>query len=401
MGLLKNLLWQTIFFFCTFTLIIYPICIKLPYSKFYYVFNTKDSVSLKAERLNAERHDKSLSYFASLQAESSKLFYVGMENSNHLDLVVAIISVKRKDGTLGYLTQAVARMDKLLKKDVYFKTKFLFVCNVDQNPNNHEEAKKLEKYIPVKYRFGNATGKMNASFYNSLYQKQNNFNTYQKETIDYMFCLEMAHSMNPDYVLMMEDDTLPLPMSLEVLSFKLKWLALFRNPPMKTFAYIKLYYPPKWQGFANEFKRILEVVAIGALGASCFVFLFAYRGKRSVQNLYFVIGAVYFILISLLLDRQNVLELRRMTAQFYSLNIAPGCCTPAMFYQKWVIPDLLKYLSVANTKYHTDIAIHSFITSQNLTAYQIEPNLFVHIGMYTSIHVNTRKDPQEFIFNMY
>ena len=90
-----------------------------------------------------------------------------------------------------------------------------------------------------------------------------------------------------------------------------------------------------------------------------------------------------------------------MTAQFYSLNIAPGCCTPAMFYQKWVIPDLLKYLSVANTKYHTDIAIHSFITSQNLTAYQIEPNLFVHIGMYTSIHVNTRKDPQEFIFNMY
>lgn len=398
----KVLILQLLLFVITFILIIPPLCIKLPFSKFYYVYNKKNDVSKKAELLNTKRYDKSVSYFGALQPNSSKQFYLNMEKSGQLDLVVTIVSVKRKDhGNLGYLTQAVARMDKLLKGDTFFKRKFLFICNVDQNPYGHEEAKKLEKYIPVTHRFHNFTAnldkKLDKSPHKSLYQ-QHSFDTYQKETIDYMFCLELAHSMNPDYVLMMEDDTLPLPQSLEVVNFKVKWLTSFRNPPIKDFAYIKLYYPPKWQGFANEVKRILEVVAIGMVGTGCFVLVFAFRQKRSVQYFFAVFGAIYLVLISLLLDRQNILELRRLASQFYSLNPSPGCCTPAMFYPKWVIPELLKYLAGANNKYHTDIAIYNFITSQNLTAYQIEPNLFVHIGMYTSIHKNSRKDPQEFIF---
>lgn len=398
---IKSLLWLTILFVITFTLLIPPLCIKLPFSKFYYVYNKEKDISEKAELLNSRRYNVSLAYFSSLHAESSQQFYHNMEKLGHLDLVVAVITVKRKDGTLGYLTQSVARMDKLLKEDKHFQRKYLFICNVDQDVNSHEEVKKLEKYIPAHYRFKNITRIPHTSPHISLYLQQNHFTTYQKETIDYMFCLEMAYSMNPEYVLLMEDDTLPLPMALDVVNFKLKWLTLFRNPPMTNFAYIKLYYPPKWQGFANELRRILELVAIGMVGAGCFVAVFAFRKKTSLQYLYFIFGAVYFILVVLLLDRQNVLELRRIASQFYSLNISPGCCTPAMFYPRWVIPQLLSYLAGENNRHHTDIAIYDFITSKNLTAYQIEPNLFVHIGMYTSIHQNSRKDPQEFIFSMY
>ncbi|XP_062617546.1 post-GPI attachment to proteins factor 4-like [Saccostrea cucullata] len=396
---LHTLLWLILLFVITFTLIVPPVCISLPFSKFYYLYNKQDDVTKKAELLNSERYKKSLAYFSSLHSESSKLFYLNMKKSGHLDLVVAIITVKRNDGTLGYLTQSVAKMDKLLKEDRNFERKFMFICNVDQNLYGHEEARNLEKFIPVEYRFENLSGIHQSSPHKVLYHLHKNFDTYQKETIDYMFCLEMAYSMNPDYVLLVEDDTLPLPMALDVLTTKLRWLTLFRSEPMKNYAFIKLYYPPKWQGFGNEMRRILEVIAIGMVGGGCF-FIFAIRKKIFTQYLYFVLGAIYFIIFALLLDRQNVLELRRLASQLYSLNISPGCCTPAMFYPKWIIPSLLNYLANDNNKHHTDIAIYNFITSNNLTAYQIEPNLFAHIGMYTSVHQNSRKDPQEFIFSM-
>lgn len=395
----------------TFTVVVPIVCYFLPYSQLFRTFHSQDEMLSRAIKLNKDRTDKAIAYFKSIDKTKSTEFYA-QHDKGPLDLLVVIITVKRKstDHEMPrYLLQSAAAMDELLKNDRSFERKKLVICNVDNHPLNHTDAEFLTSLIPQIQRYSsNKTALPPRTPYKSqrveLYKRFHHINKYEKETIDYMFCLESAFLTRSSYILLMEDDAVPysdvLPNIKHALDSKL-------DHHNRRFGHIKLYYPEKWQGYAFEMTRILELLSVGCVGGGCFVLLFTWnlsgRGTAYfIQIIYFITGCVYFILVAEMLGRQNVMELRRISASFFSFKSSPGCCTQAMLYSKSIVPSLLDHLqgSADPGSDHTDIAIYKFTTQNAIPAYQIEPNLFHHVGLYTSLEDGKYKDPEGFLFHV-
>jgi hypothetical protein len=68
-------------------------------------------------------------------------------------------------------------------------------------------------------------------------------------------------------------------------------------------------------------------------------------------------------------------------------------------YTRQFIPPIIEFLSAKHKNLHTDLAIYNFTNVTGVRAYQIEPNLFYHVGMYTSLTTNKHKNAEEFIFH--
>jgi hypothetical protein len=85
-----------------------------------------------------------------------------------------------------------------------------------------------------------------------------------------MYCLEAAYSLGAKYVLLMEDDSIPMEPALDVLLNKIQYLDTKQD--RQHYAYIKLYYPQRWQGYAYDVSRIIEIISIGCVGAGMVVF---------------------------------------------------------------------------------------------------------------------------------
>lgn len=410
-SLVRHLAALLVLYLLTFSFIVPLLCYFLPYSKLFKVFHSEKEMLSAAKDLNKERLSDANAYFNSIDKAESMRFY-SQHDHDRLDLLVVIVTVQRKSADvqkLGYFLQAAAAMDNVLKQNGSFKKKKLVICNVDPNPADHTDVARLSKYIPTVQRFnqsGKDTTKTASAQRTELYGKSMHLNKYVKETIDYMFCLESAYHMNSTYILMVEDDAIP---HKDVLSNVKHVMDTKLHHHDREFGHIKLYYPQKWQGFALEETRIIELVSIGCIGAGVFVFLlnwFSFVKKRSlthlIQIIYFVAGCIYFILVAELLDRQNLMELRRLSKSFYSFKQSPGCCTQAMLYSDHIVPALLEYLQEAARPGmdHTDIAIYKFTLKYNIPCYQIEPNLFYHVGLYTSLVEGRYKDPEGFLFHV-
>ena len=388
------------------TFVVLPIvCYNLPFSWWFDLYHSQDDMKNLALTLNEQRLKKAREYFKYIDLRKSIEFYKKSKEVN-IAIAVAIVTVKRnflKGNDMGYLSQAVASMDYLIKRDRKFGSIYMFVCNVNQDPEAHVEVASIEGYVPVIQRFGaNITHARTVR--NLLYNKMNHVNSFEKETIDYMFCLEHAKELNPRYVLLLEDDVMPCSLLFDILWDKIT------NQMMsnKNFSHIKLYYPEKWQGYAFELKRILELISFAAVGAGMALLvhsiarLFSSSSRESYHTrlLYFVFGAIFLATIVHAIGRQTILELRRMTSFLYYVKDSDGCCTPAMLYPNYVIHPLLDFIGQEGirTKYHLDLAIKEFVTEKQYAAYQIEPNLFRHTGMYTSLEHHSVKQPREFLF---
>lgn len=407
--------WLVLVYLVTFLVIAPLMSSRMPFSKFYHLFNADGTISEQANSLNSARLKEAKQYFKRLDTKISKDFY-SKNNELGLDLVIAIVTVNRQssDGyELGYLTQTVAMMDKLVKLDKFFRHKVLFICNVDRKPDSHSEANSLASYLPFVNRYGNHSfpfRELTNEVRSHYYKTANHYSKYEKETVDYRFCLETANSLNPEYVLLMEDDTLPYDNIFEVLKYNIDNRVHHVNENGKVmqspFAYIKLYYPQRWQGYANEILRLTELFSVTCFGAGLFLLIYfvcCIKFRNSGQyTAIFISGAIYTLILVSLIGRQNMMELRRLSKYLYTFRSSPGCCTQAMLYPKQIIPKLLNYLGGVQTtdKFHTDIAIYNFVKSTNIPAYQIEPNLFHHIGMYTSLNSKGPKKAEEFIFKV-
>ncbi|XP_060078894.1 post-GPI attachment to proteins factor 4-like [Ylistrum balloti] len=396
-----------ILYLITFTFIIPILCYYLPYSKLFKVFHSEKKMLSDAKELNNQRLANAMAYFNSIDKTESMQYY-NQYDHERLDLLVVIVTVQRKSSDvqkLGYFLQATAAMDKVLKHNLSFKKKKLVICNVDANPLNYTDVTWLSNYVPTIQRFGTKGRDMTeriSPLRATLYHKRSYSNRYEKETVDYMFCLESAHLMNASYILMVEDDAIP---HKEVLNNVKHVMDTKLQHYKREFGHIKLYYPMKWQGFAFEETRIMELLSVGFIGAGIFVLVFNWNVSSkmySLQMLYFLAGSVYFILVAELLDRQNIMELRRFSASLYSFRKSPGCCTQAMLYSEHIIPALLNYLqdTARPGMDHTDIAIYKFTLENNISSYQIEPNLFYHVGLYTSLVEGRYKDPEGFLFHV-
>ena len=397
-------------------LIVLYISTKLPFSTIYTAVHKKEELKIMADHLNKVRLDKALKYFQTHDRGLPHLSQLG--NKNH-SLVVCIVTMDRSRNSMGnvntrYLVQTAAALDQLLHKDTNFKDKMMFICNVDDRPQSHHDAVWLQNFIQFVQKQGGSSFNMKFSSVTSRPLENLLLSDYQhakrqKEANDYVYCLNASRAFNSSYVLMLEDDVVPDSDLLEVVNYVLRQrLHVNHDDDTQTqepreFSYIKLYYPEKWQGYAWETDRLLELFCVGLIGAgfiypvsSIFIIL---CGKHylSYSNLNFLLGFLLFISIASLVNRQAVLDLRRISPQLYKFGPSPRCCTPGMLYNTKHLPKLMDFI-IEHTEVNKDLAIYDYTEHSGISGFLIEPNLLYHIGMYSSL-LDEFKSPREFLFS--
>lgn len=399
-----------------FILIIVLLCsvipffaIDIPFSSLYEKYHKRSDTLELAKKLNSLRLSKALKYFNQTNSGDSSSFYIERAKRGP-DIVACIVSVSRSDlhPETGYLIQTSSVVDSIIKSDTVFKDTLLFICNVDQSPDEHNDAHFLQSYIPYVSKYGNNS--FGKSFSVSKFKSNHSDMSRRREFEDYIFCLNVSKSFDSPYVLMLEDDVLPYKNLFEILHYTVKQHNLQHlehlgrtAAPGRDFAFLKLYYPERWQGFANEVDKILELVSISSLGGALLLMVVSVFPSNSelpylLKLFYFIFGAFLTMMSALIIGRHSLISLRRILPQLFVFKRTPGCCTPAMFYSSAVLPDLMQHL-MFHSNVNKDLAINNFIKQTNIPGYILEPNLFRHIGMYTSL-TDAYKPPIEFIFEM-
>lgn len=386
---------------------------KLPFSSFYGFFRSEAEIKKLADYLNTKRLNRALKYFKTADTVGQRLAPSYRTNNNNHSLVVCIITVDRsRSAAQGfkhrYLVQTAAAVDELLLRDTKFKDKILFICNVDAQPQDHADAVWLQNFIPYVQKNGRSSFEMqfsSATRKPTLLESKKAIR--QKEADDYVFCLNASRALNYSYVLMLEDDVMPHRDILGVVDYVLHqrlnvYKAVRDTDRTRPFSYLKLYYPEKWQGYAWEMDRILELVCFGFIGAGVISLMCSVLSKCFGNKVFefttfnFLLGFFVFILAASLLGRQAVMELRRFSTQMYKFGPSPRCCTPGMLYNSKILPDMMNYI-IKHTEVNKDLAIYDFTKESDIPGFLLEPNLMHHIGMYSAL-VERYKPPREFVF---
>ncbi|KAL4237597.1 hypothetical protein ACF0H5_002311 [Mactra antiquata] len=379
--------------------------INLPFSLLY----VKQEKTLElAKEKNWARLEEARLYFKSLDSKKSTAFYQN-RYENNLDLIVCIVTMNRHIPKSGYLLQTAAVVDNLIKTDQYFKKSLLLLCNVDRFPPGHSDAVTVERHIPFVQRLGNNS--FDQMFFTPGYHSLHSDLRRGQEIGDYIYCLNVSKSFNSSYILMLEDDVVPYKNIFQVLNYTLKQHLLHSSHPESyisqnpRFAFLKLYYPERWLGYANEPDRILELISIGLVGGGLLLLVISVRAfmmntslHYCVKLFYFTFGTIATLLTVSLIGRQYIMDLRRISPQLFKFSPTPACCTPAMFYSSDIIPSLIDHL-IKNSYMNKDLIINDYIVKNNIPGYILEPNLVRHIGMYTSLK-NAYKPPEEFLFDL-
>ena len=309
-------------------------------------------------------------------------------------LAITIVSVSRVTSVAGqtyypkYLIQTVAKFLELLNKTSDINVQ-LSVCNVDQHPERHHDMTSLPKWLPVNQRA------------NTSYDKSLNYNALlDKEKQDYVYCIERLLATNMTYIMLVEDDALPNENLFKVLKnifrqMKQTNLGSHIGAPRDEFSYIKLYHPERLVGYISlESVRILELISTALVFTMTMLTLerlvldrYSSNVSNGYSRIYILALFTYFILVALCLDRYNILQLRRISNNLYYLTPAPSCCTPAILFSRKGATTVSSYLRGVTCKkgFAKDTALDKLVLKQKLYPKLVEPNLFKHIGHFSSL----------------
>lgn len=360
----------------TFLVILPTFCFRLRFSLYSLLWKKNVTQGRKILRQeNNERLKFADSFFSTLENKSE---YFG---SGNVDVGISIITVSRNRHAFDkyeprYLTQVLSYFLHQIQQNKNLNLRYqLYICNVDEEPSTFYEASKLSKIIPSFNRFTNSS----VTTWKTINK------TLEKEKQDYVYCGEQTLLQNVSYVFLVEDDALPHKDLLHVLDF-----LLTEYPDKMNTTFVKFYHPDRLLGYISfELERIPELLGLSLMMGALLVSIYQkFRISNSVHRYVLWTSAVlYFLLVFLSIGRQNLLELRRISKYFYQLTPAPSCCTPANLYPRHGMQQIINYLKSVKcySKFGKDTAIDSFRKQSKLAASMVQPNLFQHIGMYSSL----------------
>lgn len=428
-----------------------------PLSPLYHYLHSKSVILREAHARNHYRLNEARDYFRNLQHFKGKPSNNDLQHLNNgtnfasesVKFVIVVITTERvalergeAEGDSGYLLQTAAKMHAEIHRVGPMNGSFLFVCNVDTNPEKHGDAVFLRDYIPFVELHGSSSYSLNLEPpkrklpYPQLYHNT----AVDKERWDYIFCLHSALALTPrsEYVMVLQDDVIPLPdMSIvledvlerirfpekskkaelraSVLSLPVPILSLpvpekrthftasteIEPECVRSFAFLKLYLPEKWRGFyLLDPLRMIDLASFAVLGAAVFLVLLriSFPNPKSFRSSWLKLleGLVFSTTLCLLVGRANLNELRRASKHFYRLQPAPGCCTPAMLYPADVLPVLMTWLAESPAAMPVDMRIDGIAGSLGLPGLCVEPVLFRHIGMSSTLGHSSER-PEEFL----
>lgn len=389
----------------TFFLLLPTLCHKLPFSVYYHTghsneydgirkFKAENDARLKLSRNFLKNTFSSMKRLPNSPWITSKLdlpkdaFTFFDQSTLQVDIALTIITVSRNRHKFDnyephYLTQAVWRyMELLMSSENKQKNVKLSLCNVDHDPESYHEIHNLSSFIQTFQRFPQ---KISTSF-----------ELFEKEKEDYVYCLNASLAWKPSFVLLVEDDTLPYNDMFRVLSHVLDYIyhvnnqhGSYRHFPEQW--YLKLYHPDRLLGYWSlEMERIPELISLSLVFGVLVLLIYRCIGMKDVFkniNASWFLLSLYFFLFFIAIGRQNLLEFRRLSKHFYMLTPSPSCCTPAIVYTNATAKTVVEYLSHVRCKkrFAKDMALEQLRSETHLKAYLLQPNLFKHIGLYSSL----------------
>jgi hypothetical protein len=136
---------------------------------------------------------------------------------------------------------------------------------------------------------------------------------------------------------------------------------------------------------------LTELFGLSALFGTILLTLYSYtipKLTRSQTNTMWLCLAVYVTLVVLAIGRPHLVGFRRLFSPYlYSYMAAPECCTPAMLFPRHGAQQVVAHLNThpcyANNA--KDSVLDRFIRNEHKHAYIVQPNLFKHIGFFSSL----------------
>lgn len=340
---------------------------NLPYSVYYHL-----NPEVDLERINEENHRRVREAEMTLKSFNATNYNQFLNRTRKHSRFCFVIPSVSRPAEVRYLTQVVASLlPQIAGTDSVFT-----VLNAE-GPR-HTEAKNLSSIVPVE-----AIG-------------ANHSSVYVKETMDYVLALEWCQRRGATFSVILEDDVIVGTDFMERLKFTLQ----YRVPRDNTWAFLKLYYPEKWEGWGNERRLILELVATALLGGiflTALIYMIQLLLLRTLPTMnklelfylfaIYVLSCAFVLYLLLTLGRPHWLSLRKFNHHLSSVVPAPGCCTPAVLYPEVHLPDIIRYLKHTNRSGHfpLDIALDKFANSKGLERLLVVPNMVRHIGFVSSL----------------
>ena len=337
----------------------------------YSVYRSTDWTYATMQDKVLDRHRRSLLeaevYLRSLESRKGTL----LPDDPSVDVGMVVITSRRVIGSrpLGYLTRTIAALSRFARNSVWPATKQLFICDVNAGPSPHIEADRLRQYFHVVVRFPNRSA--SAAI----------LDPFEKEKQDYAFCLQQALHFTSTYVLIVEDDAVAEENLFDVLPHVLHTRPHF-------WSHLKLYYPERWQGFSLSIRTALELTSVFFITCMIWTAVFyIWWTERRRRFQHAIAGGLLVVLLVLSVGRQHLVELKRVSPYLYSVAPDPACCSPAILHKAEFAQLLVLYLNGVRCSniYPLDIALNSFVNQLRWPGFLVEPNLFRHIGLISSL----------------
>ena len=294
-----------------------------------------------------------------------------------------------------YLVQIVAKIMESLMNDQSNLTYKLLLCNVDSDPENHEEL------IEISPRFTVLTK------YRSVDKKDpRELNIFNKEKEDSVYCMkETLARVKPRYILMLEDDAIPRGSVISRLEHLIRFhldRTSKRTTSASNVAYVKLFHPPHLNGYLNpNLQKCLELLGFSAFFGTILYNVLRILCMRSITSYKctdWFLAMLYCGLLAVAIGRVYIIELLRFGNSLYGLASAPDCCTQAVLFSNQSALDIAGYLESVECirGFAKDTAMEQYVRDHELQAYLLEPNLFRHVGVFSSLHEKIM-DPKLFL----
>ena len=406
--IIKQHKWIVFTFLVTFLVLLPALLHDTPGSLYFFdEFQNKEHLREILLNDNSERASNARIYLSALKRTNvnvSNLWNKVNRGGPHKHSVALCIVSKgrpsKPDQVAEYLTQTVAGLLRLVEdrtSDLPYRLQ-AFVCNIQSDSVTHTEAMDLESFIPVHSRVNHVQDKL--------------ISKYTKHGLDHAWCLNQSTQMGTDFVLMVEDDTIPKPDMLNILAYAIQQITMSHSRDevvnrTEQIAWVKLFHGTRYLGFISlEPNRLPELFSLGVVLGSVFTALaraisMMCRSSRVHISYYtyWIISSIYITLVLLAIGRQSLLSLRsQLSPSLYLMVPAPKYFSPAMLYTSQSARSAGKFLETCHVgpKYPTDAAIYDFAKQSHLNSYYVEPNAFSHIGLISTLH-KSETSPLHFI----
>lgn len=385
----------------TFLIVLPLLCKDIRYSVYFTKYMTSDQGKELMRRENDERLQAAQKYFQDVTPGEIQGLLKRIGPSATADskqaVALSVITVSRNRHIVDeyqpkYLTQVLWRLldlanSSLTRIQASNYTFSISLCNVDFDPAHYEEINLFRSIIPVFSRFTSMSLSIDHPF--------------EKEKQDYVYCLNTSlHSSPTDFVFLLEDDAYPhedfFPVILNTLEHHFSYSSSHISPswpsnPSRTL-YIKFYHPERlsrfhWTDVITVFELLGWVMLVGTLLHILYCY---FRGSSMNSLSSWLWFCIYSLLLALAVDRPGLMELRRLCLCLYHILPAPSCCTPAMLFPASSANATATYMNniTCGNSYGKDSVLDDFIKLSGTKAYLVQPNIVLHIGMYSALRSN-------------